>query len=107
MPRIIELSTRPIDGFVTPTSRYAQSTVLNYSEQNLLTFDIYKRSVNVASETDKFTVVTPGTEFRPDIISQRAYGVPDFWWKIMEANKIFDIFDFRSGLNIRLPGNVF
>jgi hypothetical protein len=54
-----------------------------------------------------FTVISPSQEFRPDKVSQDMYGIPDFWWKIMEVNKIKDVFDFRAGLSIRLPGGVY
>ena len=48
-------------------------------------------------------VISPGYEYRPDLISQMVYGSPDFWWKIMEVNSIKDIFDFKAGVNLRIP----
>jgi len=44
------------------------------------------------TQSDKYFVVTPGTEYRPDLVSKEAYGAVDFWWKIMEANNIKDNF---------------
>jgi hypothetical protein len=41
------------------------------------------------------------------MVSQEAYGVPDFWWRIMEFNNIKDVFDFKSGLNIAIPSQFF
>lgn len=89
--------------FVPVSSRYADEEVIYYSENKFLTFPIYKKTVIPNNERDKFYVVTSGTEYRPDLVSQNAYGTSDFWWKIMEANNIKDIFDFKAGLNIRIP----
>lgn len=93
--------------FVPVSSRYAESTVLYYGENKLLTYNLYKKDKLKISSNDKYYVVTPGTEYRPDLVSQTAYGTTDFWWKIMEANNIKDIFDFKAGLNIRIPDNIF
>lgn len=92
--------------FVPVTSRYANSDVLYYTEKKLLTFKTYKKNQNEESPFDtsqtKYYVVTSGTEYRPDLVSQRVYGTPDFWWRIMESNNIKDIFDFKAGLNLVL-----
>jgi len=92
--------------FVPVTSRYAGSSVLYYTENKLLTFEIYKKDKKTNSFVagqNKFFVVTPGTEYRPDLLSLKAYGTVDFWWKILEANNIKDIFEFKTGLNIMIP----
>ncbi len=94
--------------FVASSSRYVSSSVIYYGDKNTITFTTYRKqtSTNVSS-SDQFTVIESGFEFRPDLVSQRTYGLPDFWWAIMEANDIKDIFDFRAGKTIRLPGNIF
>jgi hypothetical protein len=46
-------------------------------------------------------------EYRPDLVSQDKYGLPDFWWKIMEVNGMKDIMDFKAGKTIVLPENVY
>lgn len=93
--------------FVNVTSRYAESTVLYWSERKVLTFGTYKKQSFKPSEKDKFTAITKRYEFRPDLLSFDAYGTPDFWWKILEANNISDIYNFTAGLNIRLPDSIF
>jgi len=93
--------------FVPVTSRYSDATVVYYTENKLLTFTIYKKNKTKLDRRDKYYVITAGTEYRPDLVSQTAYGTVDFWWKIMEANEIKDIFDFKAGLNIRIPDAVF
>jgi hypothetical protein len=93
--------------FVPVTSRYANETVIYYTDRKLLAYKTYIRPEYKKDAKDKFTVVTKRYEYRPDLTSYDAYGTPDFWWKIMEANGIWDVFDFKAGLNIRLPGNIF
>lgn len=93
--------------FVDAFSRYTESEVIYYGERNLLTFTTYKKRNSAPNDGDRFTVIRPGHEYRPDLVSQEAYGSPNFWWFIMEANGIMDIFDFKGGMNIRLPGRVF
>lgn len=93
--------------FVSPTSRYVSSEVLQYSEQNLLTFTIYKRKKYKAQPGDRFAVIAPGYEYRPDLMSNAIYGVPDFWWRLMEVNGIRDVYDFKAGTNIRIPASIF
>lgn len=100
---IIITSIRPTDSFVTSTSRYASGTVIYYGNQNKITFKTYKRVIPDVSPKDRFIVLTPHYEFRPDLLSNDVYGQPDFWWKIMEVNSIKDIFNFKSGLTIRIP----
>ena len=89
-------------------SRYLNSKVI-YWGSNIprLTFTTYQRKPYVPSSTDTFGVIPPGSEYRPDKISQEVYNTPDLWWKIMEVNGIYDIYDFKAGLTIRLPGNIF
>jgi hypothetical protein len=92
--------------FVGVSSRYAESEVVYYTENKLLTFKIYKKNSYTPSANDKYTVITKGYEYRPDLLSNQAYGTPDFWWKILEVNGMKDIFEFRSGENIVIPNNI-
>lgn len=96
-------STLKATEFVTPSSRYADSSVFVYGESGIITFETYKRRTFVPTEADRFDIVPPGEEFRPDKTSFRAYGTVDFWWSIMEANNIKDIFNYKAGTNIRIP----
>jgi hypothetical protein len=96
--------------FVPVSSRYASSEVIYYTEKKLITFSTYKKTQNKDEENPtlktKFYVVSPGMEYRPDLVSVKAYGTPDFWWRIMEYNNIKDIFDFKAGLNLVLPNTL-
>lgn len=93
--------------FVAVTSRYLDQKIVYYTERKLLTYNTYKKKTYEANKRDKFTVLSKKFEYRPDLLSFEAYGTPDFWWKIMEANNIKDVFAFKAGLNVRLPHSVF
>lgn len=93
--------------FVPATSRYSGSRVLQYSEQNILVFETYKRKPYKPTNKDKYTVIGPKYEYRPDLMSNAIYGIPDFWWRIMQVNNIWDIYDFKIGTNIVIPVNIF
>ncbi|RTK95766.1 MAG: hypothetical protein EKK64_05785 [Neisseriaceae bacterium] len=93
--------------FVPPSSRYADSKVIYYTEKKLLSFNTYKKTPIPTSASDKYAVITPGVEYRPDLVSQKSYGTVDFWWKILEANNMKDVWEFKSGVNIRIPNSFF
>lgn len=95
------------DDLVPFTSRYNEGTVILYGEAKKLTFTTYKRAIINEQAEDRVAVIPPGMEYRPDLVSTQAYGTPDFWWKIMEANRINDIFDFKAGKTIRIPEAIF
>lgn len=107
MANKIQTSNLQSTNFVSSLSRYLDSDIIYYGDNNLITFTTYKKKKNLTTSDDKFAVITPGMEYRPDKVSYAAYGTVDFWWRIMEANDIKDIFDFKAGVNIRLPGNIF
>lgn len=106
--KIIETDLRPRD-FVPQTSRYIGLDVIYYYKNNekKLAFKTYKKGEYLPNDQDRFTTISATMEYRPDLVSFTAYGVVDFWWKIMEANNIKDIFDFKAGKTIKLPANVF
>lgn len=93
--------------FVTATSRYANSRVIFYSEDKITTFETYKKQKFTPTQQDQVAVIPPGMQYRPDLVSRDRYGTVDFWWKIMEVNQIKDIFDFKAGKTIILPGNIY
>ena len=106
MPNTIQSTNINVANFVDTTSRYLSSSVIYYNgpgDKKVLTFNTYKRTPPTISSEDRFTVITAATQYRPDLISNTAYGFPHFWWKIMEFNGIYDVFDFKLGITIRLP----
>mgnify|MGYP007053926805 CR=1 FL=1 len=109
MANKIEILNTKSSRFVNDTSRYNndKTKVIRYAENGYLTFSTYKGWNKSTSSQDRFTVIGAGYEYRPDLVSFDEYGLPDFWWKIMEINGIKDIYDFKAGLNIRLPSMIF
>lgn len=91
---------------LAPNSRYLKQKVIYYGEQRRSTFNTYRRVVFTPSESDKMMVITKGVEYRPDLVSFDQYGFVDLWWKILEVNKMKDIFEFEAGKNIILPANI-
>jgi hypothetical protein len=106
MPNYYEETKIAPKKFVNFSSRYSESGVVYYTENKLLTFNTYKKKNYKPSAGDRFMSITANFEYRPDLVSQKAYGTCDFWWKIMEANGIKDIFDFKTGINLRIPDSV-
>jgi hypothetical protein len=107
MTNKLENSDYSSAAFVTNTSRYANNPIIFYTvgNQRRITFETYKRGTYKSSSQDRYTIVPAGWQYRPDKASLAVYGTPDFWWKIMEANGIFDVYDFKAGVNIRIPAN--
>ena len=84
-------------------SRYTNSVATkNRSEEDFL---ILRKPLNlIEDDGDIFVEMTQELLNRPDLISYKAYGSPDFWWVIYEFNEIRDpLFDLRMGMLIRLP----
>lgn len=107
MANKITVSPLSASAFVDISSRYYASTVLYYGDNNITTFETYKRSRPRFSSTDKVYLIRQDTQYRPDLVSNLAYGVPSFWWRIMEANGMKDISDFKAGTTIRIPESLF
>ena len=89
---------------VSTTSRYNAKQIVYYGDQQKVTFTTYRKKDFSFAPADKFYEIAKDMEFRPDLVSQTAYGVPDYWWRIMETNNMKDIMEFRAGRTIRLPG---
>lgn len=106
MPNFTESTNINPRRFVTPTSRYIDSKVVYYTEKKYLTFTTFKKKDIPVNANDKFMVITKGVEYRPDLVSFEIYTVPDYWWLILQANNMKDVYDFKAGLNIRLPAPV-
>jgi restriction endonuclease S subunit len=97
----------PASRFVDSTSRYLESDVIYYGENNIITFKTYKRTDISFTSNDKFFLIDGAREFRPDLVSKAAYGITSFWWRILQANGMKDILDFRKGVTVRIPNSVF
>ena len=105
MPNPIYYTNYGTNKVVSSTSRYNYRPIIYYGEKSKLAFTIYTKT-SFPSSADKFYEITKDVEFRPDLVSFYMYGIPDYWWRIMETNGMKDILEFRSGRNIRLPSNI-
>lgn len=106
MTQPVVLAGIPSQTVVSGSSRYLKQNVVYYGDQRLLTFDTYIRQTYNRRGDEKVMLVTKGTEYRPDLVSQDVYGFPDNWWRILEANGMKDIFDFKAGVTIILPNQI-
>lgn len=108
MANYIEESNFVGSRFSNLGSRYYNSKVIYYviNGSRKIAYEVYKKSSNLNSNKDVFMLIVPRYEYRPDLASLDAYGVVDYWWKILEVNNIKDIMEFKTGRTIRIPSNV-
>jgi len=107
MKRYIEYTDLDAKDFVLSTTRYANSQVVYYGDSKILTFETYKPEKIFESSSDSIAIISPGVAYRPDLVSYQSYGTSEFWWKIMEANNMKDILEFKAGTTIRIPSQFF
>lgn len=84
-------------------SRYSNGLIT--TNRNNKNFIILRRPLNLTqSEDDTFIVITQEYEKRPELLSSKAYGIPDLWWAIYEYNGIMDpLFDLKANQVLRIP----
>ena len=59
---------------------------------------------NIEFIPSRVTIIKPGMVGRPDLISNAAYGTPDYWWVVCAANRIIDPFEqLVAGKQIKIP----
>jgi len=59
---------------------------------------------NLDNIDSKLAEVPNNMEGRPDLISYAAYGSPNYWWLIVEANEVYDYeVDLKAGTVIKIP----
>lgn len=103
MTILIQQSNITANQLVDGYSRYINQRVVYWGNDKKITFETYLRKPYVRKGTESVMVVTKGLEYRPDLLSYDYYGIPDFWWKILEVNGIKDIWEFKQGITIFLP----
>jgi hypothetical protein len=104
MTQLIEPSGVDPNSVSAATSRYRENqNIIYYGEQRFITYDLYIRKGYTKSGNEQSMVITKGIEYRPDLLSFDFYGFPDHWWKILEANGMKDVFEFKTGKTIFLP----
>lgn len=68
-------------------------------------FLILRNKLNLEpDEGDVLVTISKDLLYRPDLISNNAYGTPDLWWVIFEFNGISDpLFGLRIGQTLKIP----
>jgi hypothetical protein len=106
MTQPIENTRQKPSELMAPGSRYINQNVIYYGEKRIITFDTYIKEKYTIKGNEKVILITKGTEYRPDLVSYDFYGFVDNWWRILEANNMKDIWDFKSGKTVLLPDKV-
>jgi hypothetical protein len=107
MTQIIESANIETRLFFTPSSRYLKQEIIYYGEKRIITIDTYNREKYQSSGNEKIMLINKSLEYRPDLVSYKFYGFVDNWWRILEANSMKDVWEFKSGKTIILPNNSF
>tara|TARA_Y100000034_G_scaffold127551_1_gene180486 strand:- start:824 stop:1150 length:327 start_codon:yes stop_codon:yes gene_type:complete len=104
MTQKIEQSNIMVEQVAAVGSRYrTNQNVIYYGDQRFVTYDLYIRTNYEKTNDEQVMVITKGVEYRPDLVSYDFYGFVDNWWRILEANKMQDVFEFKAGKTILLP----
>lgn len=82
------------------TSRLRQTPVLRQDSGERFLEWRFPRYGIVA---ERLYVVTESDLDRPDLIAHRMYGLPDYWWVILDYNQITDPFTLQVGDRLRIP----
>lgn len=99
----IEPANTSSDIVTSGLSRYIDKQVIRYGDQKFLTFKTYVREEYKPNGKEKVMLITPGVEYRPDLVSFDVYGFVDAWWKLLEVNGMKDIWEFKAGKTILIP----
>ena len=102
----IEQTKIPITSVIKGFSRYRNQNVIYYGERRYITFDTYIRRKYVPSGQERVMVINKGVEYRPDLVAYDIFSTPDAWWKILEANGMQDIWEFKAGKTIIIPESI-
>lgn len=106
MSQLIQVAKITPQEILPAGSRYLRQQVIYYGEQKFLTFDTYNRKNYQPNGQEKIMIISKGLEYRPDLVSYDVYGYVDNWWRILEANKMKDVWEFKAGKTIILPDRI-
>ena len=91
---------------IKENSRYKNATVTDLVERTPTdnVFMVLNKFPTIPlSKDDGIIKITDGNKFRPDLISQIAYGDTKYGWAIMTANNIRSFASLSPGLKLRVP----
>ena len=87
---------------------YKKTSVYSKTNVNKKYLEYYNPPIRINYENTKEIELTAKHNMRPDLLAYELYGDADLWWVfvLFNRNKILDpIFDFKTGLKIRVPIN--
>ena len=82
-------------------SRYQVLRVITDESNTYL--ETYNQVTVPETEDDLYHIVKHSEVNRLDIISNKYYGTPIYWWAIALANEFIDPFVVNEGVMIRIP----
>ena len=83
-------------------SRYKNLERIQYTENEEI-IETQNKITIPYSVNDKSYTVQVGEEGRLDLISNKVYGTPMYWWILAQASNIYDPFSISVGDRIRVP----
>ena len=93
------------DALSLSTCRYKWTPQVQDSYSHVSTLGLYHRSKETYTAQKNYKVyeVTSKMAYRPDLVSQVAYGDWRYWWVILESNDLQSLADLKPGLTLRIP----
>ena len=82
--------------------RYEYTTKLNFKNDFPDMYSIFRKVVFKEDSVEQYYRVTEVDMNRLDIISERFYGTPYYWWVIAMANNIIDPFYVPIGVTMKI-----
>lgn len=86
------------------SSRYKVLRVIE--DQGYTYLETYNQVKVPESYDDSYHIVEHSEVNRLDIISEKYYNTPDYWWAIALANNMIDPFIINEGVMIRIPSRL-
>lgn len=83
-----------------PESRFSQTQVITLN--GVTSFGEW-RPPSYGNVPERLYVMTQDDLDRPDLIAYRYYGTSEFWWVILDYNKVTDPFSLKVGDRLRIP----
>lgn len=85
------------------TSRYQILRVIHEDSDMIKYLETYNNVIVPESDDDIYHIVSSSEANRLDIISNKYYNTPTYWWAIALANEYVDPFIINEGDMIRIP----
>lgn len=98
-----EVDIKKLRSIPVATTRYDTKVILSTKEGEYTRMLQLDELVGPSQPDDQFIHVDLMYQYDPFRIAQDFYGTSSLYWAILAANNIFDVFDLREGLTIRIP----